>query len=250
MRLRREPLAALGAAAPQHVPAGARAHARTEPVGACALALLGLIGALHRDRDRRAEDGCSRRERRVHDGARSGRPVTPSTLFSRNAGNPAGGAASRSGAVVSSARRGQRWRSQRAVPLSLKQSSRTRPPGGSRHVCARPTRSALGRHPRRAPARDPDFKFHIWIEPLELAAVERQDALRPRARAHPHLGRASATCPCCGAPPRAASTPTRSSRSSGRPGRSRRPTSRAAGRGAPAAPTARASTPSTASTSS
>jgi hypothetical protein len=29
------------------VPAGARAHARAEPVGAGALALLGLVGALH-----------------------------------------------------------------------------------------------------------------------------------------------------------------------------------------------------------
>ncbi len=62
MRLGREPLAALGAAAPQHVPAGARTHARTEPVRPGALALLGLIGALHRNRESaRAKVGCGPR---------------------------------------------------------------------------------------------------------------------------------------------------------------------------------------------
>ena len=35
----------------------------------------------------------------------------------------------------------------------------------------------------------PDFKFHIWLEPLELAAHRAANPLRARARAHPHLGR-------------------------------------------------------------
>ena len=34
----------------------------------------------------------------------------------------------------------------------------------------------------------PDFTFHIWFDPLELAGVERPDALRPGARPHPDLG--------------------------------------------------------------
>ena len=48
-RLGGEPLAALVPAALQQLAARARAHARTEPVGAGALALLRLIGALHRE---------------------------------------------------------------------------------------------------------------------------------------------------------------------------------------------------------
>ena len=47
-RLGGEPLAALGAAALEKRPAGAAgAHARAKAVGACALALLGLVGPLH-----------------------------------------------------------------------------------------------------------------------------------------------------------------------------------------------------------
>jgi hypothetical protein len=45
--LRSQACAALVAAALEHRPAGARAHTRAEPVGAGALALLGLVGALH-----------------------------------------------------------------------------------------------------------------------------------------------------------------------------------------------------------
>jgi hypothetical protein len=41
-------------------------------MGAGALALLGLIGALHGDRDRRASE-YMRRERRVHDDALTAR---------------------------------------------------------------------------------------------------------------------------------------------------------------------------------
>ena len=51
-----QPLAALVAAALERQAAGARAHARAEPVGAGALALLGLVGALHRDRVADASD--------------------------------------------------------------------------------------------------------------------------------------------------------------------------------------------------
>ena len=41
----------------------------------------------------------------------------------------------------------------------------------------------------------PDFKFHIWIDPLELAGGARQDPLRAGARAHPHLGRRALPAP-------------------------------------------------------
>ena len=47
-RLRRQPLAALAPAAPDHVAARARAHPGAKPVGPGALALLRLLGALHR----------------------------------------------------------------------------------------------------------------------------------------------------------------------------------------------------------
>jgi hypothetical protein len=45
--LRRQPLAALAPAAPQHVAPAARLHARAEPVRSGALALLRLVGPLH-----------------------------------------------------------------------------------------------------------------------------------------------------------------------------------------------------------
>ena len=48
----------------------------------------------------------------------------------------------------------------------------------------------------------PDFKFHIWIDPLELAAVRGDDALRARARAHPHLGRRALPAAAARAPRR------------------------------------------------
>ena len=73
-RLGGEPLAALVAAALEHVPAGARAHARTEPVGAGALALLGLVGALHRE------------EPRVQVSRRGGLPISLSIGAGRAAG--------------------------------------------------------------------------------------------------------------------------------------------------------------------
>ena len=65
-----------------------------------------------------------------------------------------------------------------------------------------------------------DFSFHIWLEPLEPVACERRDAVRPRAGAHPQLGRATATRRSSrGACRRAASPP---SSSSTRPGPGRR----------------------------
>src|SRR5262245_33804972 len=78
MGLGREPLAALGAAPPQHVPAGARAHAGTEPVGAGALALLGLVGPLHGDRNRRAGNARAPRAEGTRQGSRR-----PPVTFSR-----------------------------------------------------------------------------------------------------------------------------------------------------------------------
>ena len=63
-RLGGEPLAALGAAALEKRTAGAGAHARAEPVGAGALALLWLVGALH---------GCARA--RVQDRRRDAFPA-------------------------------------------------------------------------------------------------------------------------------------------------------------------------------
>ena len=85
------------AAALQHVPAGARAHARAEAVGAGALALLGLIGALHEDRERRRARPGHRAPRA--EGTLGGRRSTASRAsvgasgFSRVLrGSPAGGA--------------------------------------------------------------------------------------------------------------------------------------------------------------
>ena len=54
----RQPLAALAAAALEDRSPAARAHARAEPVRAGPLALLGLVGALHRRSRRVARRGC------------------------------------------------------------------------------------------------------------------------------------------------------------------------------------------------
>src|SRR4051812_9472715 len=87
-------LAALVAAALEHEPAGAGAHTGTKPVGAGALALLGLIGALHVSRtpsvrglgaapSRRAARRLTRIQRAVHNPAH--RPRTGlSTTFVRD----------------------------------------------------------------------------------------------------------------------------------------------------------------------
>ena len=48
----------------------------------------------------------------------------------------------------------------------------------------------------------PDFKFHIWLEPLELAGDPRPHPLRAGARAHPHLGQRA--LPAAAAPRRRA----------------------------------------------
>src|SRR5262249_3719616 len=77
-------VAALVGAALEHEPAGTRAHTGTKPVGAGALALLGLIGALHVSRtpsvrglgaapSRRAARRLTRIQRAVHNPAHSPR---------------------------------------------------------------------------------------------------------------------------------------------------------------------------------
>ena len=76
--LRREPLAALVAAALEQRAAGARAHAGAEPVGAGALALLRLVGALH-ERRRRVAGQAPAAKHSGRAGARRGTPCCPRT---------------------------------------------------------------------------------------------------------------------------------------------------------------------------
>ena len=71
----------------------------------------------------------------------------------------------------------------------------------------------------------PDFQFHIWLEPLELAGIHGRTALRPRARAHPHVRRRALPPAAAPGGRGAASTPARPSRWSARTG-SRPPPSR------------------------
>ena len=73
--------------------------------------------------------------------------------------------------------------------LSLYASRRTRPRGGSRPSVPAQLDQLWDDIRDELRRETPDFKFHIWLEPLELAGSERQDALRPRPGAHPHLGR-------------------------------------------------------------
>src|SRR5215217_7212956 len=77
----------------------------------------------------------------------------PREVFSRNAGIPARGASGPWGAVVSSPRRGQ-WRRLLARTLPPFSLTQDKAPRRVSTVCARPTRSTLGRHPRRASPRD------------------------------------------------------------------------------------------------
>src|SRR5215210_1566866 len=72
-RLRREPLAALVPAALQKRAPGAGSHARAKAVGARALALLGLVGALHA----LASQGTRSRRRRLWTSCRQPRLPAP-----------------------------------------------------------------------------------------------------------------------------------------------------------------------------
>ena len=106
-----------------------------------------------------------------------------------------------------------------AVPLPFEQSFRTRPPGGSR-LSVPAQLDQLWDDIRDELRREtPDFKFHIWLEPLELAAVAAK-TLYVRAPEHIRTSVAERYLPLLR---RAAAQPLRprmrSSRSSGRRGR-------------------------------
>jgi hypothetical protein len=191
---------------------------------------------------------ASRRERRVHDGGRSAARRTPRTLFSRNAGNPAGAATTRSGAVVSSPRRGQRWPFLSQF-LSSKSLTLRKAPQGASTVCACSNRPTLGRHPRRASPRHARLQVPHLDRAARARRGARQDPLRAGAGAHSHLGRGAlpaAVAARCGAALRSAR------RGGSRRGRLVRAARRRAWRtgGVRRQAARRAAEPSTASTSS
>ncbi len=180
-----EPPAALAAPALEDVPAGARAHARAEPVGAGALALLGLVGALHR------RGRPKYRERRGH---------RSPELFPRFARaplrRPLGAARENACARLASPRAAD---SLSTVPSPPMNSPRPAPREGL--ACPCPNSSSRSGSASRADLRRevPDFQFHIWLEPLELAGARRRHrstSARPSTSAP---GSASATCRSCAA---------------------------------------------------
>ena len=202
--LRSQALAALGAAAADHLAAGARAHPGTEPVSTGPLALLRLPGALHRIGQ--STDGAPLR--------RPGRPARAGFVLTRIAGWPAGG---RAGNCMVA--RGARRRRQTTISRSsgsrceTNSAPRSRPrpstsgstrcgpvsaQGSTLFVAAPPPGPRLGRAPLRRPARR---------RRRAASAAADRDRLR-RARAG---GRAGGQRPSTIGPSRCRSTaPTRS----------------------------------------
>ena len=176
----------------------------------------------------RIETGARAVAPRAEGTRRRSKPPRARDLFSRNAGNPAGGATRPLGrrCILGSPRAAV------AVPaqsLSPREPHSNKAPRRVSTVCACPNRPALGRHPRRASPRH----SRLQVPHLDRAArAGRACAARPSTCGRPSTSAPrspSATCRCCAAPPPAASTATRWSRSSGPagPGR-RRPAGRAA----------------------
>ena len=186
----------------------ARPHPRTEAVGAGALALLGLVGALHEDAGRQGTT-AGRATAAVCDGTRS-RPPTATPIahdFSAicETASPLARECADGRSTACRLAPSPRARRSSAAPALLASDVR---PAAPRRVVDLPcadSSSQIWNASATSSAREvPDFTFHIWLEPLELAGGRGSDALRARARPHPHLGRASATCRSLrGAPPRA-----------------------------------------------
>ena len=157
-----------------------------KPWRTCALALLGLVGALHLS----GHGGNGPREARVQDRAAA---TLLSRRFPAKARRPRRvRRGARIFAVVPSpaaeGRAGQSVSPRPSLPLRI-QIRTTAPEEGRDRPCRHSSRQLWEAIRDELRRRRPDFKFHIWLEPLELAAVRGHDPLRTRARAHPHLGR-------------------------------------------------------------
>ena len=189
-------------------PARVRMRARN-PWRAGALALLGLVGALH-ERSAAGQDGRAARRlgykiaRRACGQPCSRTPRVEARLFPRFADwrrrtplRPASG-----DRVYTRSRRGQRQPRRPAGPSPSEPHHRQPPRRVATARAAQTARAASGTTSATSSARETcrTSSSTSGSSRSSWPRLAGRTPLRARARAHPHLGRASATCRCCGAP--------------------------------------------------
>ena len=125
------------------------------------------------------DEGHARRERRVHDGVSA--PRTAAQAFLAFCGDACRGCAEAARApLYTRLAEGSGATPEQSLPLCI---SSTRPRGGSRLPVPAQLDQLWDDIRDELRRETPDFKFHIWLEPLELAGVQRQ-TLYVRAPEH------------------------------------------------------------------